>query len=73
MSFTLSKTGRKYKKFYRETIEVAPSHWFVKNYFLYVELAWERFKFHVGDKKIDTTNNLKIIIDIPMIKEKKNG
>lgn len=67
-NFICTKTGKSTKNFKYEEIEVGPDHWFIHNYYLTVRLAWEIHSFHVGDIKADITKNLKIKIQIPLVK-----
>lgn len=47
--------------------EIGPGQWFVRDYFLYVKLAWTTLQIHVGDVDADETASLKFRIEVPRL------
>jgi hypothetical protein len=44
---------------------IGSGQWFIKDYFLYIQMAWTTLVIHVGDIKYDENKSLKLRIEIP--------
>lgn len=64
-NLVFSSTGDYDDNFTYKEMEIGPKFWFINNYYLFVNIAYESFVFHVGDIKYDPTKNLKIKVQIP--------
>lgn len=61
-----SMTGMTEGGTYKNRYEIGPKYWFVKDYFLHVQMAWTTLVIHIGEHKIDTSRPLVLTVEVPV-------